>query len=81
MHCSGLSERIDLNYLYTLDGFRLTGAGRIYANFLCWYAYLYLGHTHILTYKKGIRDELESIILYDQSYPCSASQVISCLRF
>jgi hypothetical protein len=49
--------------------------------FLYWYAYLYLGHTPTLISIKGIRDELESNMIYDQAYPCSASLVISCLRF
>jgi hypothetical protein len=47
--------------------------------FLYWYAYLYLGHTRTLIHIKGIRDEIESNMIYDQSYPCSASLVISCL--
>jgi hypothetical protein len=49
--------------------------------FLDWYAYLYLGYTPTLIHEKEIRDELESNMIYDQSYPRSASLVISCLRF
>jgi hypothetical protein len=48
--------------------------------FLYWYAYLYLGHTPTLIHIKRIRDELESNMIYDQSYPCNVSLVISCLR-
>jgi hypothetical protein len=36
------------------------------------HAYIWDTHLHLHT-KKVIRDELESTLLYDQSYPCSAS--------
>jgi hypothetical protein len=83
MHCSGLSVRVDLNICRPSMAYGESGqiGQYMYANFPCWYAYLYLGHTPTLTYRKGIRDELESNMLYDQSYPCSASLVISYLCF